>query len=66
MKQKVSSTGPQLLRPDAVAARLGLSRPRIYALATSGELPSIKFGGAVRFDPEDVEKFIRKHRRKTA
>jgi hypothetical protein len=32
-------------------------------MATSGELPSIKLRGAVRFDPKDVERFIRDHRR---
>jgi hypothetical protein len=29
-------------------------------------LPSIKLKGAVRFDPRDVEQFIRDHRRKSA
>lgn len=55
------------LVPISEAARqLGLSKPHVYSLAKSGELPSIKFGKAVRFDPKDVERFIREHRRKTA
>ncbi len=68
-KRKTTAQPPAvgLLPPDAVAARLGLSRSRIYAMAAAGELPSIKFKGAVRFDPKDVEDFIREHRRiKTA
>jgi len=48
---------------SAVARQLGLSKPHVYNLAKSGELPSIKFGKAVRFDPKDVERFIREHRR---
>jgi excisionase family DNA binding protein len=52
-----------LLSPAEVAARLGLSRPHIYTLAAAGKIRSIKFGRAVRFDPKDVERFIREHRR---
>ena len=46
-----------------VARQLGLSKPHVYNLAKSGELPSIKFGKVVRFDPRDVERFILEHRR---
>ena len=46
------------------ARRLGMSVPHIYTLAAAGQLPSIKFGKAVRFDPKDVEAFIQEHRRK--
>jgi excisionase family DNA binding protein len=46
-----------------VARLLGLSKPHVYNLAKSGELPSIKFEKAVRFDPRDVDRFIREHRR---
>jgi excisionase family DNA binding protein len=49
---------------STVARQLGLSKPHVYNLAKSGELPSIMFGKAVRFDPGDVERFIRAHRRK--
>jgi len=52
-----------LLTPTEVAERLGMSRPYIYFQAASGVLPSIRFGKAVRFHPEDVERFIQRHRR---
>ena len=52
-----------LLSPAEVAARLGLSRPHVYTLAAAGKIRSIKFGRAVRFDPKDVDRFIRDHRR---
>jgi excisionase family DNA binding protein len=52
-----------LLRAAEVGKRLGFSKQQVYALAASGDLPSVKFGRAVRFDPEDVEEFIREHRR---
>ncbi len=60
-KRPVSTEG--LLSPAMAALRLGLSRSRVYGMAAAGEIPSIKFGRAVRFDPKDVERFIREHRR---
>ena len=57
------SCGKGLLSPGKVAELLGLSKPHVYNLAKSGEIPSIKFGRAVRLDPGDVEAFIEAHRR---
>jgi excisionase family DNA binding protein len=54
----------ELQSPIEVARRLGMSRSNVYHLATVGSLLSIKFGKAVRFDPKDVEEYIREHRRK--
>ena len=51
---------------SAVARQLGLSKPHVYNLAKSGELPSIKFGKAVRFALKDVDAFIEAHRRGVA
>jgi excisionase family DNA binding protein len=62
----VKDSTKELLSPAEVAARLGLSRPHVYTLATAGAIRSIKFGRAVRFDPKDVERFIRDHRREGA
>lgn len=53
-----------LLSPAEVARLLGLSRAHVYTLAASGQLPSVKFGRAVRFDRRDVEEFVREHRRR--
>ncbi len=57
------SCGKGLLPPGKVAEMLGLSKPHVYTLAAAGTIPSIKFGRAVRFDPKDVDRFIREHRR---
>ncbi len=62
--QKETAGG--LVSPAVTAVRLGFSRSRVYALAAAGKIPSIKFGRAVRFDPKDVERFIREHRREGA
>jgi excisionase family DNA binding protein len=55
-----------LLNATETARRLGLSVPHIYTLAAAGKLRSIKFERSVRFDPRDVEDFIREHRRRKA
>jgi excisionase family DNA binding protein len=64
VRQLEGSSEKGLLSPGKVAELLGFSKPHVYTLAKSGELPSIKFGRAVRFDPKDVERFIREHRRR--
>ncbi len=49
-----------LLSAKATAKRLGLSPPTIYRLASRGELPAVRVGDAVRFDPADLTAFIRR------
>ena len=68
MERKEGKETParKLLPAGAVAEMLSLSRQHIYTMAASGELPSIKLRGAVRFDPVAVDRFIQEHRRKTA
>jgi len=56
----------RLLVAEDVAHTLNLTRQHVYVLAASGQLPSIKLRGgrgSVRFDPKDVEAFIKAHRR---
>lgn len=61
-----SEAGKDLLSASETARMLRLSVPHVYTMAAAGTLPSIKFGRAVRFDPADVEHFIRAHRRGVA
>lgn len=42
-----------------VAHYLDVSRSWVYARAESGELPSLRIGGLVRFEPETVRAFAR-------
>lgn len=62
-KEDKEMTSRNLLPAGAVGEMLSLSRQHVYTMAASGELPSIKLRGAVRFDPADVERFIQAHRR---
>lgn len=53
---------PLMLTAAEVAARLGLSRRMVYDLARRGELPSYRFGDALRFAPADVQEYKTKCR----
>jgi excisionase family DNA binding protein len=46
-----------VLTAAQVASQLGLSKRKVYDLARTGELVSYRFGDAVRFDPDDVERY---------
>src|SRR4030067_2089737 len=54
----------RLLRAEQVAEMLGCSKWNVYALAEREELPSIRIGRSVRFDPEDVVEFVNKRRQR--
>ncbi len=38
---------------------LGVDDKHIYRMAARGSLPSFRVGGAVRFDPQEVAKWLR-------
>ena len=42
-----------------LAAILGVDDKHIYRMAARGQLPSFRVGGAVRFDPQEVAKWLR-------
>ncbi len=69
------NTGPQRSAPsefwrlwkvDEVAKALGMSRTWVYEHAESGELPSLRLGGALRFDPEAIRLYAFNQRRTPA
>ena len=55
------SFGADLLKPNEVARRLGVSRTWRYAAAKDGRIPSVRIGGPdgpLRFVPEDLEAWL--------
>ncbi|MGI8803925.1 MAG: helix-turn-helix transcriptional regulator [Solirubrobacteraceae bacterium] len=51
----------ELLRPNEVARRLGVSRTWVYDAARDGRIPSVRIGGPdgpLRFVLEDLESWI--------
>lgn len=58
------STGlKKLLTVKEVMALLGVSRSWLYDAATRGALPCIRLGGMLRFDPDQLEQWLRQLRR---
>jgi excisionase family DNA binding protein len=49
---------PQLLRADEVVALTGWSRAKVYAMAVSGEIPSLRSGRSVRIPLAALERWI--------
>ena len=48
----------KLLKPRDVAELLNIGVPTVQRMAKDGRLPSIKIGGRLRFDLEEVKKAI--------
>ena len=48
----------QLIDIKKVAEMLGVKPPTIYNWAEMGRIPYVKLNGALRFDPEDLLKWI--------
>ena len=44
---------------DDVAARLGVTKQRVYDLAREGIIPHVRLGRSIRFAQEDIEDFVR-------
>jgi excisionase family DNA binding protein len=55
-----SKGGPEALwAATDVAKYLNVSRSWVYQRAEAGELPSLRMGGLLRFDPEAVRSYAR-------
>ncbi len=46
-----------------IATRLQVSEQTVWRWIRSGELPSIKLGGQYRVSPDDLQDFLKKHRK---
>ena len=67
-KTEDQSSDLELLKPEQVAKLFKVSKPHVYAMASRGQLPCVKWScdgkrETVRFLKEDVFKFIRDHRK---
>lgn len=59
LSQRVERADEKLLTMDRVAARLSISKQRVYELARSGILPVVRIGRQLRVDPRKLEEWIR-------
>lgn len=53
---------PDVLTVEQVADRYQVSVWTIYKLAKDGKLPSVRFGGQLRFYADEVDAYLREHR----
>ncbi len=54
------TTQPLLYKAIEVARLTGLSRQAIYAMAASGDIPSIRIGRSVRFPADALDGWIKR------
>ena len=52
----------ELLTSDEVARMVKVTRQHVNKLRQRGELIGIKLGGAYRYHPDDIDKYIETHR----
>ena len=52
----------RLLKGNDVAKHLNISRSLAYRMMQSGEIPTVRFGGSVRVQSSDLEKFVSTHK----
>jgi excisionase family DNA binding protein len=55
------ASGPNiklLLKPSDAAEALSISPRKLWAMTNSGEIPSVRFGRSVRYDPADLREWI--------
>lgn len=55
-----------LLKPDEVAAALGMSRSKTYELIAAGTLPSVTVGGSVRVPADALRDWVARRSRAAA
>jgi excisionase family DNA binding protein len=53
-----------LLTVQDVMNRLQIGRKTLYSLTKSGKVKSVKIGGSVRYEPEEIDRFIKESRTK--
>jgi hypothetical protein len=63
MKEGSSATPRKLLKSKDVMDLLKVSKGTLRTLHLNGTLPHVKIGGAIYYDPEDINKMIEKHKR---
>ncbi len=51
-----------LLKCEEAAKRLSLGRAKVYMMAASGELPSVRIGRAVRISADSLREWVQNKR----
>jgi excisionase family DNA binding protein len=59
---RVSAQSPRLVRGREAAEMLAISERKLWELMRGGQIPHVRIGASVRYDTEDVCKFIEDRR----
>ena len=51
------------LNITTLAERLAIKRSTLYAWAEQGSIPHLKLGRLLRFDPDEIDRWLHAHRR---
>jgi len=54
--------GDDLLNSKAAAGRLSVPVSKVRDMARKGELPCVRIGYYIRFQPEDLDQYIKDHK----
>ena len=61
--QKVEEEKKRLIPFKEVMLILGIGRSKLYDMVAKQEIPSVRIDGHIRFDREDIEKFIQEKKK---
>jgi len=53
---------PELLTPEEMAEMLKISKAGVYRLTNGRKIPFHKVGGSIRFDKEDILKYLEQNK----
>jgi len=60
---ELNTHGGLLLSAKVAAERLCVPESKVRDMARKGELPCVRIGYYVRFQPEDLDQYVRDHRK---
>ena len=63
MTEQASAQPLLLLNPREAATALAISPRKLWELTNCGDIPCIRIGRAVRYDPEDLKTWIEQKKR---
>jgi excisionase family DNA binding protein len=61
--QKVEQEKKRLISFKEVMVVLGIGRSKLYDMVAKQEIPSVRIDGSIKFDREDIEKFIQEKKK---
>lgn len=59
------AVGVRLIRASEAARALAISPRLLWTMTNCGEIPCVRIGRAVRYDPRDLEEWVRERKRRS-